>query len=252
MFVLGIDTSTHRGSVALFGEGRLLGYAFHEEANRHGELLSHLVDEVLTQAGVERRRLSRVAVGVGPGSFTGLRVGIAHGIGIATGLGVQSVGVGSLRAMAYGALTPQLDRVWAATDARRGELFLACYTGAERALVAPFAAPVAECKARIAELDRALQRSGKAAVVGSAAELMGLQEADGFPLLRRHQCDLPDARTIAELGAGELGLCSPQPEYVREPDAIVPNLPPCPLDLPPECDPQAPLRKLTPRLPGSE
>jgi tRNA threonylcarbamoyladenosine biosynthesis protein TsaB len=88
--------------VAVTLDGKVLGALFHEELNAHAERVLGLIEELLASAGWTRGSLDRVAVGVGPGSFTGLRVGIALAQGIALGLARPLIGVGSLRAMASG------------------------------------------------------------------------------------------------------------------------------------------------------
>src|SRR5688572_26659375 len=100
MRVLGIETSSTRGSLAVLEGTELRAVRVHEEPHRHAELTLSLIGEVLAEAGIDKRELSRIAVGVGPGSFTGVRVALALGQGIAHGLGIPLVGVGSLAAMA--------------------------------------------------------------------------------------------------------------------------------------------------------
>src|SRR5690606_7672218 len=104
--------------------------------NRHAEELVPLLDRLLADAKLPRERLQLIAVGLGPGSFTGLRVGIALASGIALGLGIPLVGVPSLVALAHGLqldhalpATNDTDPEWlgALTDARRGEYFFAAF-----------------------------------------------------------------------------------------------------------------------------
>ena len=103
-----------------------------------------LASELLVQAGIGWGALERIAVGVGPGTFTGLRVGIATARGLAQSLGIEVVGVSSLQVLAQAALRepdPQVgQRVLAAIDARRGEAFAAAYD-AQGELAPPRALP---------------------------------------------------------------------------------------------------------------
>src|SRR5688572_6886733 len=101
--VLAIETSGPRGSVALLEDERLIIELEHDQPNAHAERILPLVERALASAGFDRTSLDRLAVGVGPGSFTGLRVGIALAEGLALGLGIPIVGVPSLRAMAAAA-----------------------------------------------------------------------------------------------------------------------------------------------------
>jgi tRNA threonylcarbamoyladenosine biosynthesis protein TsaB len=117
--VLGIETSSARGSVALI-EGSISVCALdHERANAHGESILPLIEEALARAGWNRTQLDRIAVGAGPGSFTGLRVGIAIAQGLSEGLGIPLVGVPSLRAMALAVPAEQEGCRCVLVDARR-------------------------------------------------------------------------------------------------------------------------------------
>src|SRR5258706_8847589 len=89
MRLLGIETSSRRGSVALVENDRVVARAAHEKLNAHAEELARLLDEVIADSGWSRRSFDRVAVGMGPGSFTGVRVGVAFAEGIAVGLGIE-------------------------------------------------------------------------------------------------------------------------------------------------------------------
>ncbi len=101
MIVLGIETSGKVGSVALCDEDELLAaYTFPEGARRHARDIMPAIDRVVTEAGVPKADIAAVAVSEGPGSFTGLRVGIACAKTLAYALGWQAVGVPSLEVMA--------------------------------------------------------------------------------------------------------------------------------------------------------
>src|SRR5690606_25308406 len=115
----------------------------------HGERLLPLLDDLLERCDWARSSIERIGVGIGPGSFTGLRVGIALAAGVSLGLGVPLVGVGSLRALAAG--HPQADprlRV-VVRDARRNEHFVAVYDANGTELVAPEAVPQALTAERV-------------------------------------------------------------------------------------------------------
>ena len=220
MRILGIESSSRRGSVALLDDGRLVASLEHEVANQHAERLLPMVERVLAEAGWPKSSLDRLGVGVGPGSFTGLRAGIALAEGLSVGLDRPLCGVGSLLAMAHGALTERSGPCCALLDARRDELFAAVYAESHTELCPPVALP-------IADLAEFLRRSGAVSVVGEVALGLphGLSHAVG-PLL-----DLPHARWVAAL-AGELDEASypPEPQYVRGIGATLPSLPRSPLD----------------------
>jgi tRNA threonylcarbamoyladenosine biosynthesis protein TsaB len=221
MRVLGIETSSRRGSVALWENGRLVASLAHEQPHAHAERMLPLVNSVLAEAGWGRGSLDRVAAGIGPGSFTGLRVGLALAQGLALGLGRPLVGVPSLRSMARAVPRTVPGARCAVIDARRGEVFCALY-GAEGAeLGTAVAWPRESALARIAEL----VSGAEVVLVGEAAAELG-----GRTVFRSPESDLPHAHWTAQIGAEVDVTGAPAtPLYVREPDAIKPDLPPSPL-----------------------
>lgn len=223
MRVLALETSSLRGSVALLEgtsleDARVCGFACHAEPNRHAERIWGLFGAVFAQAGWSKDQIERVSVGVGPGAFTGIRVGLSLAQGLMLGLGVEGVGVGSLRALSVS--LPQVDRRLRVVlrDARREEFFLAAYDPHGREVVAPCA--ISQAGARDAVLER---------FHGQEYVVLGT-EIDGLPCLVGEGTTEPDAR-----GVGRLALClSPKeapvsPEYVRGPNVVKPNLPVSPL-----------------------
>lgn len=131
MRVIGIETSGTVGSVALVdGEGRVLGEETFEKGLRHGQALVPALERVLARAGVEKRAIDAVAVGIGPGSYTGLRVGIAAARSVAYALEKPLLGVPSFDAIAA-ALPPEIHAgrasVVVAEDARRDHVYVGRY-----------------------------------------------------------------------------------------------------------------------------
>lgn len=238
MRILGIETSSSRGSVALLDGAETVCCLEHERENAHGESMLPLVERALESAGWLRNQLDRIAVGVGPGSFTGLRVGVALALGLGEGLGIPVIGVPSLHAMALAVPASRAGSRCVLVDARRGELFLAAYdvAGAELLpvqLVSP-------------ERGVALGRTLPAPVfIGSGAALLGAPEA----VLRSPETDYPHARWVAFAGrtAPVTGLV--RPLYVRDAGAVIPNLPENPLR-PGQAVASAPLTPPT-AVPGS-
>ena len=222
MRILGIESSSRRGSVALLDGQRLIASLEHEQPNSHAELLLPLIERLLAEAGWPKSSLDRLGVGVGPGSFTGLRAGIALAEGLSVGLERPLVGVSSLLAMAHGALSEHPGPCCALLDARRSELFAAVYGQDSAELRAPFALPIPDLAAFLAE-------NGVLCVVGEVpGELPpGLIRASGPTL------DLPHARWIAALAEERTEASSPpEPQYVRGIGATLPSLPRS------ACDPQ--------------
>jgi len=129
--VLAFDTSTPSTVVGLLGADgiacELCDRRGVGERPGHQQQLLALAVRLLEAAGLGFGDLDRIAVGVGPGTYTGLRVGVASARGIAQALGLELVGVSSLAALAYSLEPAQGQAVLTLTDARRGELFAALY-----------------------------------------------------------------------------------------------------------------------------
>lgn len=237
MIVLGMDTATPATAVGLLlADGRTLEARDDPppgERPGHSMRLLGLAHELLAQAGLGWRELDRIAVGVGPGTFTGLRIGVAAARGLAQSLGVELAGVSSLEALAAGvaghenapgAAVPEdaaaagaRENVLAAIDARRGEAFLAAYRDGHE-LLAPCVLP----PERLNEAVGALPSAGWLAVgdgavrFAGALRALGLEVPDGASPLHRIAgtaiCALGARATPAE------GL-QVTPHYGRAPDA---------------------------------
>lgn len=134
--LLAIDTADGTAGVALLVDGRVVSELVETSAYRHSERLFALVDEALAGAGVGRGDLGGVAVTRGPGSFTGLRVGLATAKGIAFALGLPLLGVSTLEALAQGAM-PFPGLVLPVLDARKRQVYGAAYDGRVGGCVLP-------------------------------------------------------------------------------------------------------------------
>ncbi len=143
LIVLGFDTATSATAVGLrLADGHTLE---DRDVPRpgghpgHATRLLEMAGGLLAEAGLGWRQVERLGVGVGPGTFTGLRVGVATARGLAQSLGLELAAVSSLRALAYGALRAGEvpGGVLALIDARRGEVFAAAYAGETRELLEP-------------------------------------------------------------------------------------------------------------------
>ncbi len=221
MRVLGIETSSVRGSVALVEGSRVVAHAFQDEPNRHGERLLPLIDGLLRQAGWERDQLERIGVGVGPGSFTGLRVGIALAGGLSLGLGVPAVGVGSLRALAGGLPAEEKRLRVVVRDARRGDYFLAAYASDGAEVLAPLALPQASLRDELRKL-----------LPNEPWVMVGTRFPD-LPCAENELTAEPDARVVARVAMALDPAVHPAlPEYVRGPDVVRPRMPASPLSQP--------------------
>jgi tRNA threonylcarbamoyladenosine biosynthesis protein TsaB len=224
MIVLGLDTATPASVVGLrLADGRTLQARDDPTAEQrpgHATRLLPLAHELLEEAGIDWPELERIAVGVGPGTFTGLRIGIATARALALSLGVELVGVSSLRALAHGA-DERTPRVLAAIDARRSEVFVAAFEG-EQELMAPQAVGpegLGELLDNAAIDTRAedwLARGDGALLYRDAFECLGAH-IDESP--ERH---LIQARSICALGERAPASSEPVlPDYRRRPDAEI-------------------------------
>lgn len=210
MIVLGLDTCLNACSVAVVDGGRVLAHRSEVMARGHQERLAPMAQAVMADAGLPFAALGRIGVTVGPGSFTGLRVGIAFAKGLASALGLPAVPVGALEALAA---EGGEGLVAAAIDARRDQVYLQAFE-AGRPLMAPDALPLGQAAARIVEL--AMGRP--LTLVGSGAPLL----ADAAPAARVLTPEGCDARKVAELAAAR-APAPLKPLYLRAPDAKLPS-----------------------------
>ncbi|AJI96524.1 tRNA threonylcarbamoyl adenosine modification protein YeaZ [Yersinia ruckeri] len=121
--ILAIDTATEACSVALWNDGAILAH-FELCAREHTQRILPLVQQILTESGLALSQLDALAFGRGPGSFTGVRIGIGIGQGLALGANLPMIGISTLQTMAQGAFRHTgATRVLAAIDARMGEVY---------------------------------------------------------------------------------------------------------------------------------
>lgn len=207
MIVLGIDTCLGACAAAVLSDGDVLALRSEPMTRGHQERLAPLVREVMDQAGVAFEALGRVGVTVGPGSFTGLRVGLAFAKGLGAALDVPVAGVGALAALAE----PVAGSVIAAIDAKRGQVYLQAFADG-----APVSAPdvlaVETAFARVAEMAAA----GPPTLVGPGAALL----APAAPGARVIETEAADPAAVARLA---LAGGAARPLYLRAPDARLPG-----------------------------
>ena len=221
MRILALTTATPRFGAALVDGAVLVASVEHDEEMKHAERLFPAVERVLAEAGWSRGQLDAIACDIGPGSFTGVRVGLASAKGMALGLDVPLCPVGSLEAMAAAAFAlgpAAVRRVACALDARRGELFLAAYGPDLQAELAP---EHLLCDTALSRLD-ALEL---AQLLLCGRVLRG--QVEGRRYLDDPSCELPSAAWIGQIASGRLASPVPaldriEPLYVRGPDAKVP------------------------------
>jgi len=126
MLILGIDTTTLACSVALLKNDALLAEATLNIRKTHSERLMPLLDKLLAESGIEREEIDAIAVASGPGSFTGLRIGLATARALAQGLSIPAVAVCTLEALAEAIAVPGV-LICPLLDARRSQVYTALY-----------------------------------------------------------------------------------------------------------------------------
>lgn len=224
MHIIGIETTTERLSAALVsGDNR--AFERHEDSrSSHCELLAKFITELTEEAGIALKEVNGVAVSVGPGSFTGLRIGIATAMGLAYGLGVETCGINTLAALAWNTGRAG-NLVCPLIDARRSEAYAAVYRtgpGMPETIVEPEAVPVAMLASLFTELREPVTITGPAAV-----KFRPLLEAAETPYLiyGSPESSKPSAIAVARLGeiafasGRSSGPAELQPVYLRRSDA---------------------------------
>jgi len=216
MRVLAIDTALEACSAAVLDSefGGILARETLPMPRGHAEALMPLVARVMERAGLDFAALDRVAVTTGPGSFTGLRVGVAAARGIALAAGKPAVGISTLSAFAAPFIAADDSRsVVAAIDARHEHIYLQVFGPGGRTLVAPRLASIMEAL-RIAA-------SGAPRLAGNAAKIL----ASAWPLDAPTPSAVefraaPDVDWVARLGSAAVEADTPpKPLYLRAPDA---------------------------------
>ena len=211
MLLLAFDTASPTVTVALHDGSTVVARRDREGPMRHGELLAPAIADVLSEAGVDRSDLTDVAVGVGPGPYTGLRVGVMTARTLAEVLQVRLRGVCSLDVVAADARRTLAGPLVVATDARRKEVYWARYDEGTHRVSGPSVDRPADLTV--------LVPSGLP-VVGRGARLYSelLNAVDG-PID-------PDAGVLADLVVRDaVTQLAAEPLYLRRPDVKVPGAP---------------------------
>lgn len=202
-----MDSSTDTVSVAVHDGQRVRALMEARAARAHAEVLTPLVQQCLATAGVAMADLTELVVGVGPGAFTGLRVGIVSARTMASVLQVPCRGVVSMDAVAYA--HDAAGEVAVVMDARRGEVFWAQYRDDLRIMGPAVGAP-----------------EGVAAQIGDGAVMLG-DAAERYPtIFPTIQSARPDAGQLAAFAQDvhhRSALVEPVPLYLRAPDAAEPR-----------------------------
>jgi tRNA threonylcarbamoyladenosine biosynthesis protein TsaB len=208
--LLALDTATPYVTVALHDGADVVAERRSEQRMKHGEQLAPLIEAVMAEVGIVRQDLTAIAVGIGPGPFTGLRVGLVTARTLAFVLELPVYAVCSLDVVALEAAlgsTPIGADFSVATDARRKEVYLATYDDQGRRLDGP-------------EVVRPSDAATDRPVAGEGAVLYPEAFPDGRAPAQ------PSAGWLARAVAEELAeLHDPEPMYLRRPDAVAPGAP---------------------------
>lgn len=215
MRVLAIDTALEACAAALLDtEQGILASESHPMARGHAEALMPLLARVMDRAGLDFSELDRIAVTVGPGSFTGLRVGVSAARGIALAAARPAVGLSTLAAYAapFIAAGPA-ETVLAAVDARNDNVYVQMFAPGGRTRLGPALLPIGEALTASADMAPLL-------VGSAAAKLAALWPQDRVPPQAVKAAGAPEIGWVARLGAAaEEPRTPPRPLYLRRPDA---------------------------------
>jgi tRNA threonylcarbamoyl adenosine modification protein YeaZ len=210
MRLLAIDTALEACSTAVFDttDGMLVSETL-PMARGHAEALMPQIARVMARANLDFGSLDRIAVTIGPGSFTGLRVGVAAARGIALAAHKPAVGVTTLSALAM-PLTTSDDKVPVVVviDARHDHAYMQTFGEGGKALSQPRIAPLHEAFDGMPD--------GPVRLVGSASQKLAALKLRETVIEDRNT---PEIRWVAELGAGAPADTPPKPLYLRAPDA---------------------------------
>jgi tRNA threonylcarbamoyladenosine biosynthesis protein TsaB len=225
MKVLAIETSTYSGSIAVSRDEEILGEYFLNMGPSHSERLVPSIGRLLGELAIDRKELGGIAVSLGPGSFTALRVGISTAKGIAYSLGIPVVGVSSLELLAMNLLYSPY-QICAAIDARKGELFSALFRAAEGRVERV-------CEDMVANLEELCKKiKEKTIFIGEGALLYkDFLEDNELARERALFCpsyiNYPRASSLAYSGFNRLregrtdDVLALAPAYLRKPDAAL-------------------------------
>jgi tRNA threonylcarbamoyladenosine biosynthesis protein TsaB len=214
MRIFAIDTALEACSAAVLDteQGTVVARESIPMARGHAEALMPLIARVLEMSGAEFKTIDRIAVTTGPGSFTGMRVGIAAARGLGLAAGKPVVGLSTLAAFAAPLLAADDTLpVVVAIDARHDHVYLEVLAAGGHVLVTPRVVPIQEAVR--------LSAGGKPRLVGNAANILAAAW-HGLAPSAVEQRAAPDIDWVARLGAAALESTSPpKPLYLRAPDA---------------------------------
>lgn len=224
MKILAMDTATNACSVACGADGAILSRRFEAMGRGQAEALVPMIETVLGEAGLKAPELDLLAVTVGPGAFTGLRIGLATARGLALAAGVPCIGLTTTEAIAAGVAAGDWPGggILVALDSKRSDLYVQTFTPGPRPAAEPAAVEPDRLSSWLGPVD------GPLGVVGDAAEAaLEALRAGGLEAVAVDAAPHPDAARMIPLAAGRgqpsRAAEAPSPLYLRPPDAKLPR-----------------------------
>ena len=228
--VLAFDTATSACSVAIWRDGQILAFQKEIRKRGHAERLFPMIEQVLADAGCAYDDFDLLAVTVGPGAFTGIRIGLAAARSLALASGLPLLGVGSFEAVAHSIDKKERgDRyVFVALETKRADVYGQMFAGD----LSPVGAPLAVLPEALTDILPELTQGGPALIAGDAGHrVMPVLTASSGDFKLGEADPYPDPATIAaialerwRLGAKKgASFAAPEPFYLRPPDVNLPD-----------------------------
>lgn len=216
MNILALDTSHGACSAAVVRDGEIFS-AYEQRSREHAEVIMPMIAQVLDEASLGYEALGAIAVTTGPGSFTGVRVGVSTARGLALATSLPLIGVNSLEVMAHMALEKidaRVDVLGIVVDARRGEVYMALYSGEGDVISGPAALSPEQAVEMLPDQGQVVLAGSGGALVADAASKTGLSIECILSELQ------PDAAGLAVMAMTRSPVERPlSPLYLRPPDA---------------------------------
>ena len=222
MRILAMDTATNACSVALMQDGNVIERRFEAMSRGQAEALAPMIDDVMKAASVNADDLDLIAVTVGPGAFTGLRIGLATARGFALAADIPCIGLTTTETLAHGAPSVSEGSLLVALDSKRSDLYVQVFSPALEALKEPQALEPGNLSTYLAGL------AGPLTIIGDAADQASeaLQDTP-WQTLPQKEHRVPDAAVLAALAHVRFipgqDPAPARPLYLRPPDAKLPK-----------------------------
>ncbi len=223
MKILGIETSMYAGSIAVSEDEKVLGEYYFNTGPSHSEKLMPSIQWLLTELSIDKTALEAVAVSLGPGSFTSLRIGLASAKGLSYALGIPIIGISTLELMANNVPFAPF-RICPLIDARRGEVFAAFFESRDGRVVRISEDMVLSAENLAGKIKERTVFVGEGALLYSdfLEDIMG---ADGYAALCPEALNYPRAGVLSSMGYSKIkegGGDDPHtlsPHYMRKSEA---------------------------------